>query len=162
MYTVNCNCSDSACNNCSGDPPQGTKKIVAYYKTDHQVLRKCTYIEKVNDSISSSGDKPKPYVLDDNWEKHVKYTAFVKKNVSDRIAFGSDGADSEKTTWATAQAEMYNPTQAWMFNQDWQVRLKPWKVDDVDISVLGFDIMDKLPDSMKNAVSEGVSEFIVH
>ncbi len=161
-YTVNCNCSESGCKNCSGDPPKGTKTIVAYYKTDHKVLKKCTYIEKVEASISTSGDKPKPYILDDKWEKHVKYTAFVKKNVSDRIAFGSDGSDSEKTTWATAQAEMYNPTQAWMFNQDWQVRLKPWKADDMDMSILGFDIMDKLPDSMKNAVSQGVSEFLVH
>ena len=162
-YTVNCPCSESGCKNCSGDPPKGTKTIVAYYKTDHKVLKKCIYLEKGNAApISAGGNKPKPYILDDNWQKHVKYTALVKKNVSDRLAFGSGGSDSEKSTWATAQAEMYNPTQAWMFNQDWQVRLKPWIANDVDISVLGFDIKDKLPDSIKDAVSKGLSEFIVH
>ena len=144
------------------------KKNNKCYKTTW-VLRGCTYKGKKEDVKKQDTSKEAvPYILEDDWEKDTKYTVIVKKDTSDKLFIGQykKGGESFGTskTWtiAIAQAEIYNPTKADMFNQDWHVRLKPCKLDDLNISFLGKKVSNILPSSIKKLLDKGIGQGLVH
>jgi len=133
-----------------------------YYKTV-KTLRWCKYKEKVDEGITPPSKKPKPLMLADDWQDYAKYTVVVKKDVGDRVSIVSADSGGHNAisgfALATAQAEVYNPTEAHLFNQDWQANLKPWKAGDVNLGIGG---LNDLPSVIQKAVNEGAKEVIVH
>jgi len=136
------------------------------------ILKSCTYKGKKKEVKKQDTSKEAvPYILEDDWEKDTKCTVIVSKNTSDKLPLGQfrKGGESFGTstiladlTWAVAQAEIYNPTKADMFNQDWHVRLKPCKLNDLNIKFLGKDISGLLPSSIKKLFDKGIGQGLVH
>ena len=147
------------------------KKNNKCYKTTW-VLRGCTYKGKKEDVKKQDTSKEAvPYILEDDWEKDTKFTVIVSKKTSDKLPIGQYRKDGESfgtstilfdLTWAVAQAEIYNPTKADMFNQDWHVSLKPCKLNDLNIKFLGKDISGLLPSSIKKLFDKGIGQGLVH
>ena len=141
------------------------------YKTTW-VLKGCTYKGEEEDVQEQDTSKEAvPYILEDDWEKDTKYTVIVSKDTSDKLPIGQykKGGESFGTstilfdrTWTVAQAEIYNPTKADMFNQDWHVRLKPCKVTDLNVSFLNFKVTNILPASVKKILDKGIGQGLVH
>ncbi|MDA3895041.1 MAG: Tad domain-containing protein [Desulfobacteraceae bacterium] len=158
-YYQDCDCTlSSDCSNCDENDENGTRVITEHYRTDYRVLEECSY--ESNQIIDSAPQhKPLPLMLATGWQDRLKYTVIVRNDdVGDKFPLVSSDSDSD--TWATAQAEVYNPTEAHLFNQDWQVRLKPWKLEDVDFRIGGFDISKKIPGF--NKISQGAESIILH
>ena len=136
------------------------------------VLRGCTYKgEKEDVQEQDTSKEAVPYILEDDWEKNTKYTVIVSKNTSDKLPLGQyrKGGESFGTstilgdlTWTIAQAEIYNPTKADMFNQDWHVRLKSCKLDDLNISFFSVKVSNILPSSIKKLLDKGIGQGLVH
>ena len=136
------------------------------------VLKGCVYKGEEEDVEEQDTSKEAvPYILEDDWEKDTKFTVIVSKNTSDKLPLGQYRKDGESfgtstilgdLTWAVAQAEIYNPTKADMFNQDWHVRLKPCKLNDLNIKFLGKDISGLLPSSIKKLFDKGIGQGLVH
>jgi len=136
------------------------------------VLKSCTYKGKEEDVQEQDTSKEAvPYILEDDWEKDTKYTVIVSKNTSDKLPIGQykKGGESFGTstilgdrTWTIAQAEIYNPTKADMFNQDWHVRLKSCKLDDLNISFFSVKVSNILPSSIKKLLDKGIGQGLVH
>ena len=136
------------------------------------VLQGCVYKGKSEDVKQRDTSKEAvPYILETDWEKDTKFTVIVSKNTSDKIPIGQykKGGESFGTstilgdrTWTVAQAEIYNPTKADMFNQDWHVRLKSCKLDDLNISFFGKKVSNILPSSVKKVLDKGISQGLVH
>ena len=148
-----------------------TKENNKCYKTTW-VLRGCTYKgKKENVKKQDTSKEAVPYILEDDWEKDTKFTVIVSKNTSDKLPLGQfrKGGESFGTstilgdrTWTVAQAEIYNPTKADMFNQDWHVRLKPCKLDDLNISFFSVKVSNILPSSVKKLLDKGIGQELVH
>ncbi len=136
------------------------------------VLKGCVYKGKEEDVQQQDTSKEAvPYILEDDWEKDTKFTVIVSKDTSDKLPIGQykKGGESFGTstilgdrTWTVAQAEIYNPTKADMFNQDWHVRLKSCKLDDLNISFFGKKVSNILPSSVKKVLDKGISQGLVH
>lgn len=136
------------------------------------VLQGCTYKgKKKNVEQEDTSKKAVPYILGDDWEKDTKFTVIVSKNTPDKLPLGQfrKGSESFGTstilgdrTWTVAQAEIYNPTKADMFNQDWHVRLKPCKLDDLNISFFSVKVSNILPSSVKKLLDKGIGQGLVH
>ncbi len=136
------------------------------------VLKGCTYQGKEeNVQQTDTSKEAKPLMLKPNWEDQTKYTAIVKKNVSDQLHYGQyrEGGESfgvknmlGDTTWAVAQVEIYNPTQADLFNQDWHVKLKPCRLNDLKITFMGKDVAGLVPASIKKVIDKGLGQGLVH
>jgi len=149
-----------------------TEKINGKCYRTKWVLQGCTYKGKKEDVKQRDTSKEAvPYILEDNWEKDTKYTVIVSKDTSDKLPLGQyrKGGESFGTstilgnrTWTVAQAEIYNPTKADMFNQDWHVRLKPCKLDDLNISFFSVKVSNILPSSVKKILDKGIGQGLVH
>ena len=136
------------------------------------VLKGCTYKGEEEDVKQTNTDnKPKPIVLDTEWESKTKFTAILQKGTRDKLSYGQYRKDGEtfgaetvlfNSTWAFAQAEIYNPTDADLFNQDWHVRLKPCTLDDLNISFFDKKISNILPSSIKKLLDKGIGQGLVH
>ena len=136
------------------------------------VLKSCAYKGKEKKVKQQNTSKEAvPYILEDDWEKDTKFTVIVSKNTSDKLPIGQyiKGGESFGTstilgdrTWAIAQAEIYNPTKADMFNQDWHARLKPCKLDDLNISFFSVKVSNILPSSIKKILDKGIGQGLVH
>ena len=63
---------------------------------------------------------------------------------------------------AVAQVEIYNPTQADLFNQDWHVKLKPCRLNDLKITFMGKDVAGLVPASIKKVIDKGLGQGLVH
>lgn len=145
------------------------KKPVKHYYKKIWILRECKYMSEVN-AGTGPGKKPAPLVLADEWEKKANYTAIVYKTTKDRLSFGpyKQGGEShvfgtpDTKTVGIAQAKIYNPTGADLFNQDWHVRLKPCKIEDLNLSIGGVDIMDYVPEGVRGLADKAAGEIIVH
>jgi len=136
------------------------------------VLQGCTYKGEEEDVQQEDTSKEAvPYILEDDWEKDTKYTVIVSKNTPDKLPLGQfrKGGESFGTstvlgdrTWTVAQVEIYNPSKADMFNQDWHVRLKPCKLDDLNISFFSVKVSNILPSSVKKLLDKGIGQGLVH
>jgi len=136
------------------------------------VLKGCVYKGKSKKVKQQNTSKEAvPYILEADWEKDTKYTAIVSKNTSDKLPIGQykKGGESFGTstilgdrTWTVAQAEIYNTTKADLFNQDWHVRLKSCKIDDLNISFFGVKVSNILPSSVKKVLDKGIGQGLVH
>ncbi len=136
------------------------------------VLKGCTYPgdeEEVQQEDNS--DEAKPLMLETDWEDKTKYTAIVQQATRDKLTYGRPweggetfGADTilANATWAFAQVEIYNPTDADLFNQDWHVKLKPCKINDLRVSFFDQDIASIIPGKVKEIIDKGLGEAMVH
>ncbi len=153
-------------------------KVVCKEKIDDKcyettwILKSCEYKGEEEDvQQDDTSNEAVPYILEDDWETETKYTMIVSKITSDKLPIGkiTQGGESFGTstilgdrTWAVAQAEIYNPTKADMFNQDWHVRLKSCKVTDLNVSFLSFNVTNILPGSVKKILDRGIGQGLVH
>lgn len=136
------------------------------------VLKSCSYKGEEEDVKEQDTSKEAvPYILEADWEKNTKYTVIVSKNTSDKLPLGQYKKDGESfgtstilgdRTWTVAQAEIYNPTKADMFNQDWHVRLKSCKIDDLNVSFFSVKVSNILPSSIKKVLDKGIGQALVH
>ena len=163
------------------DPPKGSKRpctATCWEKKNGKcykykwVLKGCTYKGDPKDVKQDDTSKEAvPYMLKAGWGKDTKYTAIVSKKTSDKLPIGQykKGGESFGTstilgnlTWTVAQAELYNPTKTDLFNQDWHVRLKSCKLDDLNIIFFGKKVSNILPSSIKKVLDKGIGQGLVH
>ncbi len=135
------------------------------------ILKECIVKEKYEGGVQMDSSKKEevPMVLDDEWQKQLRFTALAKKDVfHPAYLYRQAGDSSEKTVWAISCAEVHNPVPD-MFNQDWQVRLKPCRVDEMNLDAMG--ISSELSgliggtggiDVFRSKINEIVGELLVH
>jgi hypothetical protein len=113
---------------------------------------------------------PAPLVLKDKWNEEVTYSAFTFKKVDDWLALGPFRQGGkyhrfeahDNTTVAMALAEVYNPTDKDLFNQDWHAKLARCDLERLDVSLGGADLDEYLPEKLKKFLSGAVDEVLVH
>jgi hypothetical protein len=93
----------------------------------------------------------------------------LKSDMSgEMITYGEDGDSRLKNgkvnipekTWAVARAEVYNPGQADLFNQNWHAKLTPIDVKGIQTEFMGFTI--ELPDALTDLANDAVEEVWAH
>lgn len=136
------------------------------------ILKGCTYKGDEEDvQQEDTSNEAKPLMLETDWEDKTKYTAIVHQKTRDKLAFGRyrEGGETfsaetilADATWAFAQVEIYNPTDADLFNQDWHVKLKPCKINDLRVSFFDQDIASIIPGKVKEVIDKGLGEAMVH
>jgi hypothetical protein len=170
--TVDCFCEKDDCTTgCSDGEEEGTKEIIIYDKTEWMLVD-CEYEEQKEMNAEFSGltpsdsDKPKPYVLKDDWKDYMQFTGVARKKVKDKLKLIKREtnvkvrvglkADTE-TNYVVARAIVYNPTSEDTFTQDWRVALAPCTLEGFNVGgglkeVLGDESFgDKIPASIENA-----------
>ncbi len=187
------NCTRGCPNNPDIDDT-GSKQVDHFYREEWALQKCQYDVEdSVDVDIPSDSDKPAPYVLDDDWYKHSNFTGIVWRDItkgftwrgsegqpvrslkSDQagteVIFGKGGEGTEGTeillqdiTYSTAQVQIYNPTHADLFNQDWRVRLTQLNMQDLiaNIGVGGINLGEVLPPEVLGILSTGLKEINIH
>jgi hypothetical protein len=183
------------CNNLKTEAPAQEGQPPRYF-ADIWMLKSCLYdsedLEIEIESEDHDDDKVPPLVLDDDWEKELKYTSLVFKRENsvkgsyllgddgepvlslnsdmsgEKITYGQDGDSRLKDgkvnipekTWAVARAEVYNPGQKDLFNQNWHAKLAPVDVKGIQTEFFGMKI--ELPASITDLANDAVEEVWAH
>ena len=184
---VDCYCSEPGCNiGCEdtgyGKPLMGKKKITKYYRSD-RALRSCTY--SVNETIepTNTSNKAKPYVLSDTWRNEVQYVGVVRQEFATKFpwrgkgrqitsvrsdqageeqVFGEDAVDAQEHTYCFACAEVYNPTDEDLFNQDWHVKMIPCTQAIIQRNVTGPGAGIVLPADVQDMLTGAIDGVTIH
>jgi hypothetical protein len=84
------------------------------------------------------------------------------------ITYGQDGNSNKKMqnvkiperTWAVARAEVYNPGEQDLFNQNWHAKLAPVDAKGIEADFMGLNV--PLPERLKNLADDAVEEVWTH
>jgi hypothetical protein len=184
---VDCYCSEPDCNiGCEdtgyGRPLRGKKQVTKYYRHDRN-LRSCTY--QVTETIepTNTSNKAKPYVLVNRWRTQVQYVGVVQQNVETKFpwrgggrkitsvrsdqggeahVFGEDAVDAQENTYCFACAEVYNPTDEDLFNQDWHVKMVPCTEAIIGRTVTGGGAAISLPGDIMRMLRGNIDGVTMH
>jgi len=186
-HLVDCYCSQPDCNiGCEntgyGQPLMGKKRVTKYYRRDRN-LRSCTY--RVTETIepTNTSNKAKPYVLVNNWENQVQYVGVVQQDVRTKFpwrgrgreitsvrsdqggvdqVFGEDAVNAQQSTYCFACAELYNPTDEDLFNQDWHVKMIPCTQAIIQRNVTGAATAVALPADITQMLRGAIGGVTIH
>ncbi len=161
-------CKEEPCEICGEICNDHWREGQRYFKKVWR-LEECICKQRV-DVPEDTSQYPAPLVLKDSWDEEVNYSAFTFKRVDDWLALGPfrqggqyhSFAASDNTTVAMALAEVYNPTDQDLFNQDWHAKLVRCDLERLDVSLGGADLDEYLPEKLKKFLSGAVDEVLVH
>jgi hypothetical protein len=72
----------------------------------------------------------------------------------------SDTVNIPERTWSVARAEVYNPGQEDLFNQNWHAKLAPVDAEGIQTEFMGMEI--ELPESLTGLTNDVVEEVWAH
>ena len=158
-------CKEQPCEICIDHWREGQR----YFKRVWR-LEECVCRQEIDVPAEDTSQYPAPLVLKDSWDEEVTYSAFTFKKVDDWLALGPFRQGGkyhsfkahDNTTVAIALAEVYNPTDQDLFNQDWQAKLARCDLERLDVSLGGADLDEYLPEKLKRFLSGAVDEVLVH